>query len=83
MGYQILANPFLEDLEAELHRAEAAHGPQHSIHESYAVILEEVDELWDECRKRAGERNMRDVRKELIQIAAMAWRAARDLGVEK
>jgi len=54
----------------------------HSLHEAYAVILEEVDELWGEVRKKQADRDPRVVRGELVQIAAMCWRAARDLGLE-
>ena len=33
------------------------HGPQRSAHESYAVLLEEVDEFWEEVKKRREERH--------------------------
>lgn len=48
-----------------------------SFHEAYAVILEEVDEFWDNVRKDAVE----DMLAELVQVAAMAQRAAEDLGL--
>ena len=79
---ELLACPFIVDVAAELCRAEARHGPMKSLHEAYAVILEEVDELWDECRKKSGERSAVDVRTELVQIAAMAWRAAKNLHLD-
>lgn len=41
----------------------------HSAHEGYAVLLEEVDELWQEVKKPTTYNNFRD---ELVQIAAMA-----------
>lgn len=71
--------PFQAAVSAELSRARSAHAPQTSLHESYAVILEELDELWDECRKKASKRDPAAVLKELVQIAAMAQRAAEDL----
>lgn len=73
---------FLKDVEAELERAESKHAPMNSLHEAYSVILEEVDELWDEVRKRSSKRKPKNIRLELIQIAAMCARAAKNLGFE-
>lgn len=63
----------------ELAQAESKFGPFNSSHEGYAVLLEEVDELWDVVKlnpkKIDGDgkkiRNQR-MREEAIQIAAMA-----------
>lgn len=59
---------------AELGKARQRFGPMASAHEGYAILLEEVDELWEEVRG-----NKRDItvykqalRAEAIQIAAMA-----------
>ena len=50
--------------------------PFNSTHEGYAVLREEVDELWDCVKSNVG----RDVmRREAIQIAAMAVRFIEDL----
>ena len=46
--------------------------PQNSPHEGYAVLLEEVDELWDHVKQNTG-RGV-EARKEAIQVAAMALR---------
>jgi NTP pyrophosphatase (non-canonical NTP hydrolase) len=73
---------FLADMAAELERAEQGHPPMNSLHEAWAVIKEEVDELWDECRKKRQDRKPEEVRTELLQIATMCWRASRDLGLE-
>jgi hypothetical protein len=68
--YQLAANAAL----AELFRArfELKFAPMHSLHEGYAVLLEEVDELkahvWTNQRKR----NYVEVHKEAMQVAAMA-----------
>jgi len=43
-----------------------------SNHEGYAVILEELDELWDEIKKQHPNNEL--IRKEAIQVAAMAVR---------
>lgn len=61
------------DVMKELMRAVMKHGPQKSPHEGYAVLLEEVDELWDEIKRDGGGRNAA-ARAEAIQIAAMAIR---------
>ena len=63
----------------EILRARSLHKPMNSAHEAYAVILEEVDELWDEVKKKRALRSKRAMREELIQIAAMAIRAVADL----
>ena len=60
-------------IEAEIERARRKFPPFHSQHEAYAVILEELDEFWDHVRDDT------DGRKELIQIAAMAVAAYREL----
>jgi len=82
MGYQIITNPFLEDVQDELHRAQEGHAKLNSLHEAFAVILEEVEELKAEVWKKRQNRDPKAIRQELIQIAAMAWRTARDLGLE-
>jgi hypothetical protein len=47
-----------------------------SAHEGYAVLLEEFDELWDEVKKNPTKRDPAAMRKEAIQVAAMAIRFA-------
>ncbi len=74
-------SPFAKIVRAELIAARAKHAPQHSVHESYAVILEEVDEFWAECKLQSGQRDKIRMLRELVQIAAMAQRAAEDLGL--
>lgn len=83
----------LDEVEHELARARATHAPMNGHHEGYAVILEEVDELWEVCKrnthkfpnaeetyKRAERANKRrDMRKEALQIAAMAVRFIEDV----
>jgi hypothetical protein len=58
------------DVRDEYLRARAKHAPMRGQHEGYAVILEELDELWDEVKKRSFDKAL--ARKEAIQVAAMA-----------
>lgn len=63
----------------ELCRARDAHPKFNTDHEGYAVILEELDELWDEIKKKKEKRNRTKLMKETMQIAAMCMRFASDL----
>lgn len=45
-----------------------------SAHEGYAILLEEVDELWTEVKKRPDAVDKAKMRAEAIQVAAMALR---------
>lgn len=59
----------------ELSRARAAFPqPFNGPHEGYAVLLEEVDELWTEVKKKCADRSKERMRAEAIQVAAMAMR---------
>lgn len=63
------------DVAAELDRAQHKFGPFHNAHEGYAVLLEEVDELWDAVRmKQSDTQRGACMRREAIQVAAMALR---------
>lgn len=63
----------------ELARAREHHAPMNSAHEGYAVILEELDELWDEVKRRSNKRDPLKMRQEAIQVAAMAMRFVYDV----
>lgn len=67
-----------ESLEEELYAAMTKHAPQNSHHESYAVILEELNEYWHEVKKWPKRHDPQAMRKELLHIAAMAVRAILD-----
>jgi hypothetical protein len=54
--------------------------PFNSVHEGYAVIMEELDELWQEVKRKVP--NNQAMRKEAIQVAAMAIRFAAELTEE-
>jgi hypothetical protein len=74
---------FTEDLIEEWFRTEALYPGFHSMHEAYAVLLEELDELWEEVRKKPTERDPAAIYKELVQIAAMALRTVTSLGKDE
>lgn len=48
-----------------------------SFHEGYAVILEELDELWDEVKLKTPDSDK--VFREAIQVSAMGMRFVHDL----
>lgn len=63
-------------------KARVKHAPMRSPHEGYAILLEEVDELWDEVKRwqpdsayyypSTRQENRRAMRKEALHVAAMA-----------
>ena len=61
----------------ELRRATVKHGPMVNAHEGYAVILEEVDELWEEVKAQHPDKDKQQ--SEAIQVAAMAARFVIDV----
>lgn len=67
-------NALLNVVGAEVRRAEKLHPPINSLHEGYAVIAEELDEFWEQVRRKASDRDPVAVRTELIQTAAMCVR---------
>jgi NTP pyrophosphatase (non-canonical NTP hydrolase) len=69
----------LNDIKDEVARAVAKYPPMNSAHEAWAVLFEEVDELWEEVRAKQGERDLDAMRAECIQVAAMAVRFAMDI----
>ena len=72
----------MEEVRSELVEARIRYGPFHTDHEAYGVLLEEVDEFWDEVKKKPGDRNPHKMRRELVQVAAMACRSILDLSLE-
>lgn len=59
------------EILTELGRARKKHPERfHSPHEAYAILLEEVDEVWAEIKRDDPE----NARKELIQVGAVLLR---------
>lgn len=73
----------VHDTLEELMRATSRFGPFNSAHEGYAVLLEEVDELWDHVKMKQSKRCPHDMRAEAIQTAAMAIRFGTDCCTEE
>ncbi len=69
----------LREVEAEYIRASSMNAPFNSAHEGYGVILEELDELWDEIKKKRRLRDPKLMKEEAIQVAAMAVRFIYDI----
>lgn len=59
----------------ELDRATKKFGPFASAHEGYAIMLEELDELWEAIKQNDDE----EIAKEATQVAAMSLRFLHDL----
>jgi hypothetical protein len=70
---------FLEDVERELDRAQAKYPPMNSAHEAYAVILEEVEELWELIKIKQAQHDHAAMYDEAVQAAAMLARFAEDI----
>jgi hypothetical protein len=75
-------------IAAETKRAMGLHAPLHSAHEAHSVILEELEEFWDDVKVNPkklseGQRvaRLEHMRGELTQTAAMCLRALVDLGL--
>lgn len=67
-----MTNQLIEILESEMRFGFGKYGPYHTSHEHYAVLLEEVEEWWDEIKGNTD--NRPEAHYELIQIAAVALR---------
>ena len=57
--------------------------PMNSAHEAFAVLNEEVDELWDHVKTNQKRRDLEAMQKEAIQVAAMAVRFALEVCSEE
>ena len=69
----------LARIRIEYERAAVPYGAFHSGHEGYAVIREELDELWEEVKTKDS---LGRACEEAVQVAAMALRFLVDLSRE-
>jgi hypothetical protein len=60
------------EIREEALAATLRYPPFHSAHEGYAIIKEELDELWTEVK--AKDQNVARMREEAMQVGAMALR---------
>src|SRR3972149_4813626 len=67
------------DAGIELQRSRVLHGGVSNAHEGHSVIMEEFLELQDIVFTRPEDQNLAAMRKEAIQLAAMALKFASDL----
>ena len=65
-------------VEVELARARLNNSAFNSLHEGYAVLLEELDEVWEEVKRKPSERDLNLLLSEIVQVGAMAQRLAED-----
>lgn len=66
----------LDEVDVELHTAMSNWPAFNSAHEGYGVLAEEFDELWQHVKTNQKRRDLKAMRKEAIQVAAMAMRFA-------
>lgn len=64
----------VRDAKTEARLAMVTWPAMNSAHEGYAVMAEEMDELWAHVKSKQITRDIASMRKEAIQVAAMALR---------
>jgi hypothetical protein len=69
LDWRVLESQIL-DMKLEATRCLKKHGPFHSEHEFYAILMEEVEELWEVIKKAPLEHRWHK-RQEAIQIGAL------------
>ena len=67
----------ISDFCKEINFGVNKYGDYRSRHEAYAVILEEVDELWDALKSK--DRDLVHIYNEAIQVAATSYRLAEEI----
>lgn len=72
---------FTDLVKQEKVKSREDYGSFNSMHEIYGVLMEEVDEFFDEVKKKPEDRLPEDTLGELVQIAAVVEMAAEDLGI--
>ena len=72
-------NYAMQEVADEYGRATKSYPPMNTPHEGYAVILEELEELWEQVRHKQIDHSKALMRDEARQVAAMAIRFMVDL----
>jgi hypothetical protein len=81
LEFYLNESPFARKVREELRYARGKHAPHRSPHESYAVLLDQMDRLWAAVRSKAGTGCHDVMLAEVARVAAMAQRFAEDLGL--
>lgn len=79
LGADMEYAPVLKEIEHEAARGRDIWGAHHSAHEAFCVLHEEFDELKAHVWTRQDKRDLKAMRKEAIQVAAMALRFATEV----
>jgi NTP pyrophosphatase (non-canonical NTP hydrolase) len=66
-------------VRCEIMHSKTYHKDFNSSHEGYAVLLEELDEVWEEIKKSKHYTLSNEAKQELIQVAAVAMRMINEL----
>jgi hypothetical protein len=66
----------MNKIAAEVQKATSKYPKMNSAHEGYAVILEELDEVWEHVKMKESKRDLEAMKIEAIQTAAMCVRFA-------
>lgn len=69
----------LQKVKTECLQAMRDWPPYNSAHEAYGVLMEEVEEFWDHVKTNQKRRDLPNMKKEAIQIAAVALRIATEV----
>lgn len=75
----MINSEFLQMVDDELRRARSNFPNMRSVHEGFALIDEEHLELREEAYSKHGQRSVKRLTEELVQIAAMCNRLYDDL----
>ena len=75
-----MIDKILKEFKIEMLEATKKFGKFHNAHEGYAVLLEEMDELWENIKLNQFKNlsRLELIRKEAIQVGAMALRLIYD-----
>jgi hypothetical protein len=69
----------LAEMMKEYESAKAEYSPFTSHHEGWAVIKEQLDEVWDEIKKKRGTKSQEKIMKEVLHVGAMSLRFLMEL----